>query len=175
MLKIHNQSTFRLTNVKKRIQEFEDIFTTLAKAYISTDNIDKHEIVLRYGFLEVLLVNANQMRSINQKQRGVKKQTDVLSFPLDIIEIDWHSVQSCVPKDFVIPLGSVVINVQQAKQCAKNFKHSFDDELKLLFIHALLHIFGFDHEHDKGEQQRHEQKWIEHFALPKSLITRTLE
>ncbi len=173
MLKIHNQSTFRLINAKKRTQEFHHIFLTLSQSYLCGLDSHKRDGILRYGLLEVLLVNAKQMRAINYKERGIDKQTDVLSFPLEIMEFDWQVLESCAPKNFNIPLGSILINVEQARQCAKKFQHSFDDELKLLFIHALLHIFGFDHECDNGEQRKEEQKWIEHFALPQSLITRT--
>lgn len=173
MLKIHNQSALRLPNVKKRAKELQNIFATLSKAYISPKDSHKHNIIVRYGLIEVLLVNAKQMRSINKNTRGIDKSTDVLSFPLAIMEFDWQDLESSAPKDFIIPLGSIVINVKCAKHCAKKFKHSLTDELTLLFIHALLHIFGFDHENDKGEQRTQEQKWIEYFKLPQSLITRT--
>lgn len=173
MLKIHNQSTLRLPNIKKHTKELQHIFATLSSAYIIDSR--KCDIITRYGLIEVLLVNAKQMRLINQKERKVDKSTDVLSFPLEIMDFDWQSLESSAPRDFIIPLGSIVINVKCVKQCAKKFKHSPKDELKLLFIHALLHIFGFDHECDRGEQHTEEQKWIEYFNLPQSLIARTTQ
>ncbi|MGJ9366302.1 rRNA maturation RNase YbeY, partial [Campylobacter jejuni] len=53
--------------------------------------------------------------------------------------------------------------------------HSYEEEISLLFIHAMLHLLGFDHENDNGEMREKEKELIEHFNLPKSLIVRTLE
>ena len=104
MLKIHNQSTFRLINAKKRTQEFHHIFFTLSQSYLCGLDSRKRDGILRYGLLEVLLVNAKQMRAINHKERGIDKQTDVLSFPLEIMEFDWQVLESCAPKNFNIAL-----------------------------------------------------------------------
>ena len=46
------------------------------------------------------------------------------------------------------------------------------DELKLLLIHGLLHLIGYDHETDNGEMREKEREIITHFKLPNSLIIR---
>lgn len=68
-----------------------------------------------------------------------------------------------------------MINVDLAKQKAKELGHSYEEEISLLFIHAMLHLLDFDHENDNGEMREKEKELIEHFNLPKSLIVRTLE
>jgi probable rRNA maturation factor len=70
------------------------------------------------------------------------------------------------------PIGSVVINLDLAKEMATNLNHSTEDEIALLFIHGLLHILGYDHEVDNGEMREMEEKIISKFSLPKSLIVR---
>ena len=55
---------------------------------------------------------------------------------------------------------------------AKEFKHSLNDELALLFIHGTLHLLGYDHEIDNGEMREKEKEIIKKFNLPESLIVR---
>ena len=85
----------------------------------------------------------------------------MLSFPLE--------------SDFSPFLGSVVISIDYAKEVAERLKHSVENEIALLFIHGILHLVGFDHEIDKGEQRAMEAQIVEHFKLPKSLIIRQEE
>lgn len=109
--------------------------------------------------VELIFTNSEKIREINKKFRGKDKPTDVLSFPL--IDVP-HS-------DF---LGSIVINLDLVDKVSKDLKHSFDDEISLLFIHGLLHLLGFDHEIDNGEMRKKESEIIEKFSLPESLIIR---
>lgn len=109
--------------------------------------------------VELIFLNNEQMRNLNLEQRGIDKSTDVLSFPL----VD-------IAKN--LPLGSIVINTELAKEKAKEFNHTYEEEISLLFIHAMLHLIGFDHETDKGEMREKEKELINFFKLPKSLIVR---
>ncbi|HEC1728327.1 TPA: rRNA maturation RNase YbeY [Campylobacter lari] len=111
--------------------------------------------------IELVLVDEKTMHEINLNQRGVDKTTDVLSFPL---------VQNCENL-----LGSIVINLDEVSKKAMEYKHSNEEEMALLFIHAMLHLQGYDHEVDQGQMRQKEQEWIECFKLPKSLIIRTQE
>ncbi|EAK0847387.1 Metal-dependent hydrolase YbeY, involved in rRNA and/or ribosome maturation and assembly [Campylobacter lari] len=108
--------------------------------------------------IELVLVGEKTMHEINLNQRGVDKTTDVLSFPL---------VQNCENL-----LGSIVINLDEVSKKAIEYKHSEKEEMALLFIHAMLHLQGYDHEIDQGQMRQKEQEWIEYFKLPKSLIVR---
>lgn len=110
--------------------------------------------------VELVFMNDKEMKELNKVQRGINKSTDVLCFPLENIAEN-------------LPLGSIVINLDLAKQKAKELGHSLNEELSLLFIHAMLHLLGFDHEVDNGEMREREREWIEFFKLPPSLIIRT--
>jgi len=109
--------------------------------------------------VELLFVDSKKMQEINLEQRGIDKTTDVLSFPL--LEVEG------------MPLGSIVINSELAKEKADELGHKQNDEEALLFIHGMLHLLGYDHEVDSGQMREKEREIIEKFFLPKSLILRS--
>ena len=108
--------------------------------------------------VELILTDDNEIQELNRLHRQKDKPTDVLSFPLENIP--------------GMPIGSIVISIDTAKKGAEEFGHSIEDEIKLLFIHGLLHLLGYDHETDNGEMREKEKEIIEKFNLPKSLIIR---
>ncbi|MCQ2927116.1 rRNA maturation RNase YbeY [Helicobacter pylori] len=108
--------------------------------------------------IELILVSDETMREINRDLRNCDYATDVLSFPLEAIP---HT-----------PLGSVVINALLAQENALKLGHRLENEIALLFIHGVLHLLGYDHEKDKGEQRQKEGELIKAFGLPLSLIER---
>jgi probable rRNA maturation factor len=71
-----------------------------------------------------------------------------------------------------MPIGSIIISADKVKQKADELGHSKEDEFKLLLIHGLLHLTGYDHETDNGEMREKEEEIIKNFNLPKSLIIR---
>ncbi|WP_417334577.1 rRNA maturation RNase YbeY [Halarcobacter sp.] len=109
--------------------------------------------------IELIIVKNEEIQVLNKEHRNIDKATDVLSFPL---KFDMPNM----------PLGSIVISVDFVDEKAKEYNHSFEDELKLLFIHGLLHLVGFDHEVDNGEHRQKEEELIKKFNLPNSLIVR---
>jgi len=109
--------------------------------------------------IELIVVNNDEIQELNKIHRNIDKATDVLSFPLDF---DMPNM----------PLGSIVISIDFVELKAKEYNHSCNDEFTLLFIHGLLHLLGFDHEIDEGEQRIKEEELIKEFNLPNSLIVR---
>ena len=109
--------------------------------------------------IELIITTNDEIKSINNEHRSINKSTDVLSFPYENMPMS--------------PLGSIIISSEHVKMKAKEFGHTTDDELALLFIHGLLHLMGFDHEIDDGKMREEEVKLIRKFKLPKSLIVRT--
>lgn len=90
--------------------------------------------------VSVVLVDNAKIKELNEKFRGLKKATDVLAFPLGGEFISTKNL-----------LGEVIISVEQAQRQAEERSHSLDDELVLLAIHGILHLFGYD---DEDEQER---------------------
>jgi len=114
--------------------------------------------------VELLIVNENEMKELNRTHRGKEGSTDVLSFPLE----------NPFPEgdDIKVPLGSIVISEKETREASKLFSHSVSNETTLLFVHGLLHLLGYDHESDDGQMRAYEEKIIEKYKLPSSLIVR---
>lgn len=108
---------------------------------------------------ELLFVDNAKIASINAEFRDVQSPTDVLSFPLE--------------SEFSPILGSIIISVEYAQEVSQKLKHTLEEEIALLFIHGILHLVGFDHETDNGEQRAKEEELVIKFHLPSSLIVRT--
>jgi len=109
--------------------------------------------------IELIITSDQEIQEINVANRGIDKATDVLSFPYEDMPMT--------------PLGSIVISANHVTDKAAEFNHKQSDELALLFIHGLLHILGYDHEVDAGEMRQEEERLINEFGLPQSLIIRT--
>ena len=116
-------------------------------------------------YAELDFVSARKIKKINAEMRGVDAVTDVLSFPM-LDGVKGKKVnKSNYPLDYdperkAVFLGSVVICMDRVKSQAKEFGHSEERETYYLIVHALLHLFGYDHltEEDKKEMREMEEK-----------------
>lgn len=95
--------------------------------------LKRYEVVERA--VSVTLLQDEAMQALNRQWRGVDAPTDVLSFPVEPVP---H-----------LPLGDVVINVDQARRQAASLGHSLDHEIAILAIHGGLHLLGLDDETDE--------------------------
>lgn len=118
------------------------------------------EVRLR-GQVTVLLTGDAAIRKLNRQFRGKNKATDVLSFPAD------DSVQG---GDKIA--GDLAISVPTARRQAAGQGHPLATELKVLILHGLLHLAGYDHETDRGEMARRELLLRKRLGLPIGLIER---
>jgi probable rRNA maturation factor len=114
------------------------------------------------GTVNVLVTSSAQLRSLNRQFRENDKATDVLSFPA--------TQASSAAKKFA---GDVAISADIARENAERFGHSVADEVKILTLHGILHLAGFDHERDHGEMARKELRIRRQLRLPVALIERT--
>jgi probable rRNA maturation factor len=112
------------------------------------------------GQVTVLLTTDAAIRRLNRQFRGKNKATDVLSFPAN------------APGPMKIA-GDLAISVNSARRQADERSHSLSTEIKVLMLHGLLHLAGYDHEKDKGEMAKREQKLRAKLRLPHGLIERT--
>ncbi len=107
--------------------------------------------------LSVVFIGSMRMKSLNAHYRGIPKDTDVLSFPMDAPSERFPSPGHLVPR----MLGDIVISVPRAAEQAHACGISFCEELRRLLIHGLLHLAGYDHEkgrHRKALMKRKEQE-----------------
>jgi probable rRNA maturation factor len=69
-------------------------------------------------------------------------------------------------------VGDVAISVETARRQATEQGHALGVELRVLMLHGLLHLAGYDHETDAGKMQRRERQLRERLGLPQGLIER---
>jgi probable rRNA maturation factor len=112
------------------------------------------------GSVTVLITNNAEMKKLNHRFRNKDKATDVLSFPEDATP---HNKSA----------GDLAISADIARENAKNLGHPVSQEIKVLILHGILHLAGYDHETDSGEMAREEQRLRKKLRLPVSLIQRT--
>jgi probable rRNA maturation factor len=112
------------------------------------------------GTVSVAIVSDRRIRVLNREYRGCDYATDVLSFPTDTPP---------VPGPF---LGDIVIARGVARRQARRARHSERVELRVLALHGLLHLLGYDHERDQGEMQREERRLRRKGGLRTGLIER---
>jgi probable rRNA maturation factor len=118
------------------------------------------------GAMTVAIVPDGRVQLLNRRYRGKDAPTDVLSFPASV---DRHR---CGRPDERGYLGDVVIAAGVARRQAKHAGHSLQHELRVLALHGLLHLLGYDHERDAGRMGRIETRLRQRGGLREGLIER---
>jgi probable rRNA maturation factor len=124
--------------------------------------------------LTVCLVNNAEMAQWNFAYRGKKGPTDVLSFPADGAHRKQRKPKargqgsprnahrslptktSAASSSYY--LGDIAIAPAVAHGNARRFGRTFSAEMRILVLHGMLHLMGYDHETDKGQMDRREQR-----------------
>ncbi len=110
------------------------------------------------GEVSVLLTTDDGIRALNRRFRKKNKATDVLSFPVEA--------------GFGLA-GDLAISVETAARQAEEQGHRLSVELRVLMLHGLLHLAGYDHEIDDGKMARKERRLRAKLGLPMGLIERS--
>ncbi|HXO62977.1 MAG TPA: rRNA maturation RNase YbeY [Candidatus Acidoferrales bacterium] len=123
----------------------------------------RRELGLKQAQVTVCLVSDAEIAGMNQSFRKKHGPTDVLSFPAVRLRKPTRSTRipvslESVPVDGDASLGDIAIAPAVAKRNAKNYGRTLPAELKILILHGVLHLLGFDHEADRGEMDRTEKK-----------------
>jgi probable rRNA maturation factor len=106
----------------------------------------------------VCLVDDAQMARWNRAYRGKSKATDVLSFPANGAGRGRRSLAASNGFPHEPYLGDIAIAPAVAKRNARALGRSLDEELRVLILHGVLHLLGYDHETDNGQMERFELK-----------------
>ncbi len=108
------------------------------------------------GEVNICIASNRELQELNRRFRKKNKPTDVLSFP------------SATPK----LAGDIAISGEIAAANAADMGHATQTELKVLILHGVLHLAGYDHETDNGEMRTRETSLRRKFGLPVGLIER---
>ena len=112
------------------------------------------------GHVAIAIVSDREMRRLNHTYRRVDATTDVLSFPAE------ESFRR-------LELGDLAISRPAARRQAREYGHGVRAELRILALHGLLHLLGYDHETDHGDMKRLEERLRRRAGLPAGLIARS--
>jgi probable rRNA maturation factor len=118
------------------------------------------------GQVNVLVTSSAAVRSLNQQFRSQNKATDVLSFPATSSTFDSRTGPKLA--------GEVAISADIARRNAFRLGHPPVQEIKVLALHGILHLAGFDHERDNGQMARKEAELRRALGLPAALIERVV-
>ncbi len=102
---------------------------------------------IRADEVSIMFISDDEMKYYNQTYRGVPEPTDVLSFPLEGLTPEGKR-----------NLGDIIISLETASRQAEELGHSLEQEVKILLIHGLIHLLGYDHTTDQGEMEAKERE-----------------
>ena len=138
---------------------------------ISVDDLEKFSAKLRKLLkipaeaVTICLVTKTDIAKWNRAYRGKNRPTDVLSFTLDE-----PSAKQRVPRssrkrassksngNVSNYWGDIAIAPAVARQNARRFGRDLNDEMRILILHGILHLMGYDHETDNGQMDRREMR-----------------
>lgn len=98
--------------------------------------------------VSVSFVDNEEIKGLNRDYRGVDKETDVLSFPMD----DEFSVEG------PLLLGDIIISLEKALEQSKDFGHSLYREISYLTAHSMFHLLGYDHMNEEEKNIMREKE-----------------
>jgi probable rRNA maturation factor len=113
-------------------------------------NLKNKKFIKKNIYCTLLLSGSQEIKFLNKKFRKKNRVTDVLSFPFE----KKSDLQKKLIQEKEIYLGDIIINLNKIKnkKVLKNFKIEFDR----LWIHGLLHLFGYDHIKGKDYLKMHQ-------------------
>lgn len=117
------------------------------------------------GEVTVLVASSAELRRLNRQFRRQDHPTDVLSFP-SALQRGKTGTAGYV--------GDIAISAEMARRNGKLLGHAAAAEIKILILHGLLHLAGYDHESDNGRMASRELRLRRQLNLPQALIERAV-
>ncbi|MEK7673514.1 MAG: rRNA maturation RNase YbeY [Patescibacteria group bacterium] len=134
----NNETEFKINS--KFFKKYVDKLQMVLKTFVKKKMMD------RKGELTLVLVDDETIHGINRDYRQKDKPTDVISFAyLELADFKKEKGD--------LQVGDIFISIDTAMRQSEEKGHSMDKELAILFVHGLLHVFGFDHNNDEEEEE----------------------
>ena len=138
-----------IINNQRKIKLDRNLFQTFSEDLSdSITETDKKSFTIAF-------VSDRKMRELNKQFRGKNSTTDVLSFPFEPDDFDTDENN----------LGEIIISAEQAQRQAIENHLTFEQEIKQLILHGVLHLCGYDHETDDGEMNALELKYRDKLSI----------
>jgi probable rRNA maturation factor len=138
------------------------------------------------GSVTIALISDRRIRELNRRFRNIDETTDVLSFSMEgesaaelfkgskpdlgssVSRSPKKSLNNAAPKI----LGDIAIAVGVARRQARQADHSLGTEVRILALHGLLHLLGYDHDQGEGKMRRLERRLSREAGLQNSVLDR---
>ena len=106
--------------------------------------------------VSISFVENSEIRKLNREYRGVDKETDVLSFPME----DEFEISTPL-------LGDIIISIEKANEQSVGYGHTLAREIAYLTAHSMFHLMGYDHmnEEDKIVMRGKEKKVMKNLGI----------
>ena len=130
-------------------EKYEEYIKHIVNECFKEEKLDKKNL-----YINIVLTNPKNIRQINKEQRGIDKETDVLSFPM------FEKIEISKIKDNQLDIfGDIVISIERVRNQAEEYGHSFERELAYMVVHGFYHLMGYDHmeEQDKVKMREREE------------------
>jgi probable rRNA maturation factor len=102
------------------------------------------KLKVKNSCFSIIFISDEEMKKLNKEYRGINNTTDVVSFALnDNGKLDGP----------INLLGDIYISIPKMIAQAKEYNHSEKRELSFLVIHGLLHLLGYNHDHNEDEKK----------------------
>lgn len=133
-----------IRNEQKQFRVTPELRTLIKQAIqTSLKHMEENEQVE----VSVMLVDNEEIHTLNKLHRGIDRATDVLSFPLLEYDEDGNVIEDLldVNEKGEVLLGDIVISLERAAEQAEEYEHSMEREVGFLTVHSMLHLLGYDH------------------------------
>lgn len=145
---------------KHKTRQWKLLIDRILPTAFAASNTGKEFLKLQVTpLVTVTFYGPRNMRRLNREARQVDNLTDILSFPmLEFVqgsltrELADYDLDPAYAPEKVVPLGDLVLSLDQAFTQAENYGHSREREVAFLALHGLLHLLGYDHIEPQDEQ-----------------------
>jgi probable rRNA maturation factor len=115
----------------------------------------RRELKFPPGSVAIELISDRAMARLNETYRKKRGPTDVLSFPANGSRRKNRRASHAAKGEY---LGDIAISPETARRNARRFSRTLPEEIRILILHGMIHLAGFDHETDHGEMDRLERR-----------------
>ncbi len=153
----------------KKLVIFEKRVVGLTQASLARFVARASKAARLHGSVNVLITSSAEMKLLNRQFRDKDEATDVLSFPMADQAVRRPGRNATRTAEVA---GEIAISADMAAKNARALGHAPGVEIKILALHGILHLRGYDHERDRGQMARLEEKLRRQLHLPTGLIER---
>lgn len=153
--------TFYSEKVTKLCFDFDwkEVFETVAEAVLEQEGCPYESQI------SLMITDNEGIREFNRDNRGIDKETDVLSFPnIDFVQpsdfelVEEDEADYFDPETGELILGDTIISAEKVKQQAAEYGHSEKREYAFLVAHSMYHLCGYDHMEEEEEAVMNEKQ-----------------